>query len=79
MFAGVRLALNDTQDTSVLAGTFYDPSSGETFINIEAERRISQNLVVEFRARFFMGASPTDPTFALLKDDYIQFRLARYF
>lgn len=79
LFAGVRLALNDTQDTAVLAGAFYDPSSGETFINIEAERRLSQNLVVEFRARFFIGASPTDPTFALLKDDYIQFRLARYF
>jgi len=79
IFIGARLALNDTQDTALLAGAIFDSSSGETFINIEAERRLNPHLVMEVRARFFFGAGPTDPTFALIKDDYIQFRLARYF
>lgn len=79
IFAGVRLALNDTQDTSVLVGAIVDPSSSETFYTIEAERRLAQHYVIEFRARFFTGADPGEALFAISRDDYVQLRLARYF
>ena len=36
VFVGTRLALNDIQDTAVLAGVAYDTDIGETFVNIEA-------------------------------------------
>jgi hypothetical protein len=71
LFAGTRLALNDTQDTAVLAGIGYDLDTHETFINIEAERRLGEDYVLELRAR--------NATYALARDDYVQLQLSRYF
>ena len=51
VFVGTRLALNDTQDTSVLAGLAYDVDTGETFLNIEAERRFGDDIAFELRVR----------------------------
>jgi len=79
LFVGTRLALNDTQDTAVLAGVGYDVDTGETFINIEADRRFGEDLVVEFRGRFLSGARPQDLTYTLANDDYLQLQLSRYF
>jgi len=79
VFAGTRLALNDVQDTTVLAGLSYDVNTGETFINIEAERRFGDNWVVELRARAFSGASRGDTTYWLAQDDYMQLQIARHF
>ena len=79
LFAGVRLALNDTQDTAVLAGVGYDLETSETFINIEADRRLGENYVLELRARLFTNAEPTDTSYAIENDDYLQLQLSRYF
>jgi len=79
IFVGTRLALNDTQDTSLLAGIAYDTESGETFFNIEAERRIGDSVAFELRARVFSGAGPQDLTYAVVRDDYVQIQLAKYF
>ncbi len=43
VFAGIRLALNDTQDTGVLAGIGYDLDTSETYINVEADRRLGDD------------------------------------
>ena len=79
LFVGTRLALNDTQDTSLLAGVAFDTETGETFFNVEAERRIGDSISVELRARAFAGAGPQDLTYAVVRDDYVQIRLAKYF
>jgi hypothetical protein len=79
VFVACRLALNDMQDTAVLAGLGYDLDTGETFFNVEAERRIGQSYVLELRARVFAGASPQDITYALASDDYLQLQLSRFF
>lgn len=79
VFVGTRLALNDTQDTAVLAGIVYDVDTGETFLNVEAERRLGEHYVIELRARSFSGADPIDPTFTIASDDYLQLQLRRYF
>lgn len=79
LFVGARLALNDTQDTSLLAGLTYDLDTGETIVNIEAERRIGDNYLVEIRARGFSGADPENITWALANDHYLQFQVSRYF
>jgi len=79
VFVGTRLALNDIQDTAVLAGVAYDVDTGETFVNIEAERRFGDNWFGELRVRAFSGAKPGDTTYWLQKDDYVQLSIARYF
>ena len=79
VFVGTRLALNDIQDTAVLAGFSYDTDTGETFVNIEAERRFGDNWFGELRVRAFSGAEQGNTTWWLQKDDYVQLSLSRYF
>ena len=79
VFVGTRLAFNDVQDTAVLAGLSYDTDTGETFINIEAERRFGDEWFGELRVRAFNGAGQGDATSWLQKDDYVQLSLTRYF
>ena len=79
VFVGTRLALNDIQDTAVLAGFSYDVDTGETFVNIEAERRFGEDWFGEFRVRAFSGAGPGDTTWWLQQDDYVQLSLSRHF
>jgi hypothetical protein len=79
VFVAARLAFNDIQDTAVLAGFAYDTDTGETFVNIEAERRFGDDWFVELRVRAFSGAEQGDTTYWLQKDDYVQFSIARYF
>jgi len=79
VFVGTRLALNDIQDTAVLAGFSYDTDTGETFVNIEAERRFGDNWFTELRLRVFTGAEQGDKTYWLQQDDYVQLNIARYF
>jgi hypothetical protein len=79
VFVGTRLALNDTQDTSVLAGVAWDVETGETFLNIEAERRFGDDIAFELRVRAFSGAGPQDITFSVVRDDYVQLQIAKFF
>ena len=79
LFAGIRLALNDAQDSDLLAGVGYDLKTSETYVNVEAERRLGDDYVVELRARFFTNAEPGDTSYAIEKDDYLQLQLSRYF
>lgn len=79
IFAAFRWSFNDAQDTNILAGLAFDPEKSNTFINIEAERRIGDSLTAELRLRLFTGASSNDFAYATERDDYIQFRLNQYF
>jgi hypothetical protein len=79
LFIGARLALNDANDTSVLAGVAVDLDTQELFLNIEAERRFSDSLSVELQLRTFMNAKPGDALFLLERDDYLQLRLSWYY
>jgi hypothetical protein len=79
VFVGTRLALNDIQDTAVLAGVAYDTETGETFVNIEAERRFGEDWFGELRVRAFSGSEQGDTTYWLQKDNYVQLNITRYF
>ena len=79
LFVGTRLALNDADDTSVLAGVAVDLNTQELFLNIEAERRFGDNLSVELQLRSFMNAEPGDALFTVEQDDYLQLRLSWYY
>ena len=79
LLIGARLALNDADDTSVLAGVAVDLDTQELFLNIEAERRFGDSLSVELQLRTFMNAEPGDALFLVERDDYLQLRLSWYY
>ena len=79
LFVGSRLALNGAQDTALLAGFIVDMDTAEMFLNIEAERRFGDNLVLELRIQPITGADSGEPAYAFSQGDYIQLRIARYF
>ena len=79
LFVGTRLALNDSEDTSVLAGVAVDLDTQELFLNIEAERRFGDNLSAELQLRMFMNAEPGDALSVIERDDYLQLRLSWYY
>ena len=78
-FVGTRLALNDTNDTSVLAGVAVDLDTQELFLNIEAERRFGDSLSVELQLRAFMNAEPGNSLYTVKQDDYLQLKLSWYY
>lgn len=79
LFIGTRLAFNDADDSSILAGVAVDLDTQELFLNVEAERRLSDQLSVELQLRAFTNAEPGDALFVVEKDDYIQLRLSWYY
>ena len=79
VFFGARLALNDVDDTSVLAGAVVDRNSNETFLSVEAERRFGDNLIAELRMRAFSNAEPGTLLAAFENDDYVEMRLSWYY
>ena len=79
VFLATRIALNDVQDTTVLAGIVWDTRSDETYLNIEAERRFGQDYLVELRVRAFSSSDPRDPVYAIRNDDYVQLKIERFY
>ncbi len=79
LFVGARYALNDMQDTSILAGGIIDLENGSSSGLIEAERRIGDNWKAELEARLFINTDQIDPLHFFRKDDALTFRLTRYF
>ena len=79
IFLGTRLALNDAQDTAMLAGTTIDRSSQATLFFVEAERRLGDSWKIELEGRFFLNVPGGDPLAGLRDDDFITLRLSRFF
>ncbi len=79
VFIGARWALNDTQDTSLLAGVVHDINESEWFFNLEAERRIGERFVAEVRVRIFNGGSAKGQLQFFDREDYMQINLVGYF
>ena len=79
IFGGMRLGLNDTQDTALLVGMTTDVDDGSKGIFVEAERRFGNNWTVELEGRFFKNIDPNNALAPINKDDFVTFRLNRYF
>ncbi len=79
IFVGTRLALNDSRDTSILAGAVTDWEDGTTSGLVEAERRLGQNWKGELEARFFVATDPTNFVSAFEDDSLLTLRMTRFF
>ena len=78
MFIGGCWALNDTQDTALLAGVVLDNSKSEWFYNLEFERHIGEDFSLQARVRLFNGTAGGQLQ-AFDREDYVELNLARYF
>lgn len=79
LFAGLRIAFNDTQDSQVLVGTIVDRDLGSTFFNLEASRRLNDHWKAAAELRAFSNVDERDPLATLERDGYLQLTLSRYF
>jgi len=79
VFAGARLTLNDTQDTSLLAGLVVDAEDQSTLLSIEAERRLGDAWKLEVESRWFINVDRGNLLQSVSDDSYLTVRLRRYF
>jgi len=79
LFAGVRLALNDTQNTTLLLGSVIDRDDGSTSGLLEAERRLGRHVTVELEVRWFSNVDDGNPLQALDRDSFAALTLSRHF
>ncbi len=79
VFFGTRLTLNDVDDTTFLGGVMVDRNSKTRFYSVEATTRLNDRWRIEFDMRIFSHINSSQIESGFNKDDYIQFRLARYF
>ncbi len=92
IFAGLRITMNDPQDTNILMGATVDLNNQHIFFNLDATRRIGENWQLQLDARLFLNTpafeiwdlpqllhSQPDPLEYVADDSYIQLKLARFF
>ncbi len=79
VFVGARLALNDEQSTTLLAGAIIDVNSGATLASIEAERRIGDRWKLALEGRFFIDIPRDDILAGIARDDFATLRLTLFF
>lgn len=79
IFLGARLALNDVEDTSILAGGLYDLEHGSTSFRVEAETRIGESWRAEIEGQFFTHAAKDDPGAVFENDSFLTLRMTRFF
>ena len=79
LFLGLRLALNDTQDTSMLAGVIVDLEDQSTLLSIEAERRLGEFWKLEMESRWFINVDRHNVLDTFAADSHITLRLSRHF
>ena len=79
VFAGARLAFNDTQDTEALAGVTTDAEDGSMAMFIEAQRRFGENWTAELESRLFFNVDQDNIADAFRDDDFLTLRVTRFF
>jgi hypothetical protein len=79
VFTGIRLTLNDVQNTEALLGCVVDMDSSARLCNVEASRRVSDHWMVELEVRTFQELTEDDPLYSLRRDDYAQLALSYHF
>ncbi len=75
-FVGARLALNDVQDSQLLAGAIVDHGDGSVAALVEVSRRIGQRVTVELEGRFFASVDPLGDLGAFERDSFVNLRAA---
>jgi hypothetical protein len=79
-FLGIRLNLNDEQNSEFLAGGIIDRKTAAATLSLEANRRVGSYWKISVEARMFKNAPQSNLVlYGLRNDDYFQFSINRYF
>ena len=78
IMGGLRLAVNDMDDSKILLGVIRDIDSGSTIIAVEASRRLGDSIRLNLDASIFTNMDTTDPASSLAKDDFIKLEVIWY-
>ncbi|MDM8564710.1 hypothetical protein QUF74_03565 [Candidatus Halobeggiatoa sp. HSG11] len=76
---GMRMTLNDTQSTELLAGTIISMENESRSYLLEASRRFGDSWKVSLEAYLYSNISPTDLMYGMRNEDLMQLTLAWYF
>ena len=76
---GGRFALNDEQDTELLAFSVVDADTQTFFSSVEGSRRFGQTWRLSLEGRFFSNPEPEDLLYGLREDDYVELTLEKFF
>nr|VFJ46465.1 MAG: hypothetical protein BECKFM1743A_GA0114220_100379 [Candidatus Kentron sp. FM]VFJ67919.1 MAG: hypothetical protein BECKFM1743C_GA0114222_104712 [Candidatus Kentron sp. FM]VFK07246.1 MAG: hypothetical protein BECKFM1743B_GA0114221_100359 [Candidatus Kentron sp. FM] len=79
IFLATRISLNDTKDTHILAGFMTDTENDEYSFNVEAERRVNDNISAELLIRLFGGDEEWGAFSNIKDDDYAQLTFSYHF
>ena len=79
IFVGTRIALNDVQDTSILAGATIDIDDRSTIFMAEAERRLSDRWSLVAKGRFFINVEDDLLLRNFENDSYVDISVRRHF
>lgn len=79
LLLGLRLGVNDTAGTELLAGLSYDLDSRGNVLRFEASRRITDTLKIFLEGWAFFNVEPDDPSLYSIRDDgFIRLQLFYY-
>lgn len=76
---GLRLALNDTADTQLLAVLVMDNKDQTTLLNVEAERRVADSWKISLEGALFTNVDNADPLSVIANEDHVTFSAAYYY
>ncbi len=79
LILGTRLALNDTEDTSVLVTGAIDTTDGGIALRLEAERRISERWKAQIESVGFINHDKSSPAGAFADDSFVRLKLTYFF
>ena len=79
IFLGTRLALNDIEDTELLAGVILDLDQEERIFSLEFERRLTDHLNLEVEAQVFDNIDPKGLLSGFARDSFVTLRLTSFF
>lgn len=79
LFAGLRLTLNDVNDTDFLVGILVDRITQSRSLSVEVDTRLSDNLTLDGQLRISDGLTEKDPAFGARSDNHLQLRLSYYY
>jgi hypothetical protein len=79
IFLGTRLALNDIEDTALLAGVILDLDQEERVFSLEFERRLNDNLSLEIEGQVYDNTDENDILTGFARDSFVEVRLSWYF
>ena len=78
-FVGTRLALNDTQNTALLAGAVVDLEDGTVAARVETERRLTDRLTLEIESRLFGRVDQGNILQSFRNDSFVTVRVSLFF